>query len=152
MKFSATLGLRTKTATAISVPPEVIDGLAGGKRPRVAVTLTGSKTYSYSATIGIMAGELLLPVSAEVRDAAGIAAGDQVEVEIALDTARREIVVPADLSEALAAVAGAREFFDSMSDGNRRRVVEQVESAKTDATRERRIAKAVEAIGEGRPR
>jgi hypothetical protein len=111
MRFSGTLDLRTRTATTISVPGAVISGLGAGKRPRVAVTLTGSDSHRYSATIGIMAGDFLLPVSAEVRAAAGIAAGDRVDVDIELDTAPREIVVPSDLAEALSADAGAREMM-----------------------------------------
>ena len=87
MNFTATLDLRTKTATTVSIPEHVIEGLGGGKRPRVAVTLTGSKSYSYSARVGIMAGVFLLPVGADVRTAAGLAAGDRVEVEIDLDDA-----------------------------------------------------------------
>jgi uncharacterized protein YdeI (YjbR/CyaY-like superfamily) len=99
-----------------------------------------------------MAGEYLLPVSAEVRNAAAIAAGDEIDVEIALDTAPREVVVPDDLAAALGEVDGARAFFDAMSEGNRRRVVEHVTSAKTAATRERRVAKEVEAMAAGRAR
>lgn len=152
MRFSGTLDLRTRTATTISVPEDVITGLGSGRRPRVAVTLTGAKAHSYSATVGIMAGDFLLPVSAEVRAAAGIAAGDRVDVDIELDAAPREIVVPADLAEALSAEPGAREFFDGLSEGNRRRLVEQIELAKTDETRGRRLAKTVEMMRERRTR
>ena len=152
MRFSGTLDLRTKTATTISVPTEVINGLGGGKRPRVAVTLTGSDAHSYSATIGIMAGDFLLPVGADVRAAAGIAAGDRVEVDIELDDAPREIVMPRELAAALSKDAGAREFFDGLSEGNRRRLVEQIESAKTDETRERRLANTVAMMRERKAR
>jgi bifunctional DNA-binding transcriptional regulator/antitoxin component of YhaV-PrlF toxin-antitoxin module len=152
MRFSGTLDLRTRTATTISVPEDVITGLGAGKRPRVAVTVTGAEAHSYSATVGIMAGDFLLPVSAEVRAAAGIAAGDRVDVDIELDAAPREIVVPADLADALSAEPGAREFFDGLSEGNRRRLVEQIESAKSDETRGRRLAKTVETMRERRTR
>jgi hypothetical protein len=94
VNFAATLDLRTKTATTISIPQRVIDGLGGGKRPRVSVTLTGSKSYSYSARVGIMAGVFLLPVGADVRAAAGLTAGDRVEVQIDLDDAPREALTP----------------------------------------------------------
>ena len=154
MRFSGTLDLRTKTATTISVLEGVITGLGGGKRPRVAVTLTGTGAgaHSYAATIGIMAGDFLLPVSSEVRAAAGIAAGDLVDVDIELDAAPREVVVPADLAEALAGEPGGREFFDGLSEGNRRRLVDQIESARAEETRERRLAKTVEMMRERRTR
>jgi bifunctional DNA-binding transcriptional regulator/antitoxin component of YhaV-PrlF toxin-antitoxin module len=134
------------------VPADVIEALGAGKRPKVVVTLSGSAPHTYRATIGIMAGDFLLPVSADVRAAAGIAAGDRVDVDIELDDAPREIVVPGDLAAALAEDSGAREFFDGLSEGNRRRLVEQIESAKTEDTRQRRLAKTAEMMRERRTR
>jgi hypothetical protein len=146
MRFSAVLDLRTKTATTISVPEDVIAALGAGKRPRVVVTLTGAGSHTYRATIGVMAGDFLLPVGADVRAAAGIAAGERVDVEIAVDAAPREVVVPDDLAAALVAEGDAQAIFDGLSEGNRRRLVGQVEGAKTAATRERRVAKALETV------
>ncbi len=140
MKFRATLELNGKTATGIEVPPDVVEALGGGKRPAVTVTIGG---HSYRSTIGTMGGRTLIPVSAENRVRAGIAAGDVVDVDIERDEAPRELEIPDDLSRALDAQPGARAAFDALSFSGKRRYVDPVVQAKAPETRERRIAKAV---------
>jgi hypothetical protein len=147
MKFQATILLGGKTATGIRVPPEVVANLGSSKKPAVRVTING---YTYRSTVATVSGEFMVGVSAEVREKAGVAAGDEVEVEIELDTAPREVTVPPDFAEALDADPAARRFFDSQSYSNKRRVVLSIEEAKTPETRQRRIAKAVTNLHEGR--
>jgi uncharacterized protein YdeI (YjbR/CyaY-like superfamily) len=89
-------------------------------------------------------------VSAEVRAGAGVTAGDEVDVEIELDTEPREVTVPPDFATALDADAVAREFFDGLSHSNKLRHVLSIEDAKTAETRRRRIEKAVSGLHEGR--
>lgn len=149
MRFRMTLQLNGRTATGIEVPPEVVGALGGGKRPAVTVTLTG---HTYRSTVAPMGGCYLLGVSAEHRDAAGVAAGDEVDVELrelALDTAPRVLDVPADLASALDAAPGARAAFERLPYSAKQRHVLPVEQAKTDETRPRRVAKAVEALQAG---
>ena len=59
-------------------------------------------------------------------------------------------VAPPDLGEAFDHDAGARRFFDGLSYSNKRRIVMPIEGAKTAETRQRRIAKAITALREGR--
>jgi hypothetical protein len=79
MKFRATLQLDGKTATGINVPDDVVSALNAGKRPPVHVILNG---FAFDTTLGVMKGVAKIPVSAERRQAAGISAGDEVDVEI----------------------------------------------------------------------
>jgi len=97
-----------------------------------------------------MSGEFLLPVSAENRERAGVKAGDEVEVDIELDTEPRELTVPPDFKDALDCDAVASEFFDGLSRSSRQRVVLSIEGAKTAETRLRRITKAISELREGR--
>jgi hypothetical protein len=143
MRFSATVELGGKTATGIEVPDDVVAGLGSHKRPAVRVTIGG---YTYRSTVARMGGRFLLPVSAAVREGAGVAAGDEVDVEVVLDDAPREVAVPDDLAAALDAVPGARVRFDALSYTARKEHVRAVEEAKAAATRERRIAKAVDTL------
>lgn len=145
-EFTAELALNGKTATGIEVPPSVIESLGGGKRPAVVV---GFGDYSYRTTIGVMGGRYLIPVSAEHRAQAGVQAGDQLTVTLTLDDAPRDVEVPSDLARALKASPGARQAFDALSPSNRKRHVLSVASAKTDETRQRRIAKVVEELESG---
>ena len=147
MKFRATIEQSGKTATGIRVPPEVVEGLGAGKRPAVTVTFRG---YTYRSTVATMGGVFMLPVSAEVRAASGVSAGDEVEVDVELDTAPRELAVPADLQRALDAAPSARVSFESLSYSNRRRLVMAIDAAKTNETRQRRIAKTVEDLQQGK--
>ena len=147
MRFRTTLESNGRTATGIEVPPSVVEALGAGKKPAVVVTIGGG--YSYRSTVAVMGGRFLLPVSAEHRSGAGIEAGDEVEVELALDTAPREVVVPDDLAAAIATDPVAAAAFAALSYSNRRRLVLAVEGAKADETRRRRIAKTVEQLAGG---
>jgi uncharacterized protein YdeI (YjbR/CyaY-like superfamily) len=64
----------------------------------------------------------------------------------------REVEIPPDLAAALDAAPAARRTFDALSYSHRSWLVLQVTGAETDETRQRRIAKSVEALKEGRPR
>jgi hypothetical protein len=143
MHFTSTLRLDGTTATGIRVPDEIVTALAGGKRPSVRVTLAG---YSYQTTVGRTRGEFVFPVSAAVRDHAGIAAGDRLDVEIELDSAPREVTIPAELAGALDELPGARRAFEQLSYSNQKRHVLSIESAKSPETRQRRIAKTLDEL------
>jgi hypothetical protein len=147
MKFRATIQLDGKTATGIPVPEEVVAALGPGKRPAVVVTIGD---FTYRSTVGSMGGVYKIPVSADNRQKAGVAAGDEIEVEVELDTAPREIEVPDDLARALSGDAAARRFFDGLTASQKRAYVSWVESAKKAETRDRRVTEAVGMLREGR--
>lgn len=147
MQFRADVIPTGKTTTGITVTDEQVAEFGVGKRPPVTVTING---YTYRTTVAPMGGENWISVSAEVRERAGIAAGDTVDVTVELDTAPREIEVPADLAEALEAAPEAKAFFEGLSYSNKRRHVESIEGAKTADTRQRRIDKAVAQFREGK--
>jgi hypothetical protein len=149
VSFRTTILQSGRTATGIEVPEDVVAGLGAGKRPPVTATING---HTYRSTIAPMGGVSMLSVSAAVREAAHLAAGDEVDVELELDTAPREVAVPADLAAALAVDADAQQTWDSLSYSNRSWHVLQVDGARTPETRERRIAKSIAALREGRIR
>ncbi|MCU1487769.1 MAG: hypothetical protein JWN67_4515 [Actinomycetia bacterium] len=139
MRFTTTVQVMGKTATGIEVPEDVVAALGQGKKPRVHVRIGG---HTYRSTVAVMGGRFLLPLAAEHRTAAGVAGGDEVEVELTLDTEAREVNVPDDLAAALDA-AGARPAFDALNNSTRRGHITDVEGAKAPETRQRRIAKIV---------
>lgn len=147
MQFQAVVQLNGKTATGIEVPEKILTNLGSSKRPAVRVTIRG---YTFRTTVGVMGGRYLIPLSAEHRTAAGVAAGDEVEVQIELDTEPRELSLPADFSEALDVVPEAKRFFEGLSYSNQRRFLINIESAKTLETRMRRIDKAISMLREGK--
>jgi Bacteriocin-protection, YdeI or OmpD-Associated/Domain of unknown function (DUF1905) len=149
MRFRTTIVQSGKTTTGIQVPDAVVEALGSGKRPAVKVTVNG---YSYRSTVASMGGVFMVSLSAEHRAGAGVAGGDEVEVDLELDSAPREVTVPPELAAALDAEPAARATFDGLSYSNRSWHVLQVTGAKSEETRQRRIAKSVEALKQGRPR
>ena len=149
MRFRTTIKQSGATATGIEIPESVMDSLASGRRPPVRVTI-GS--YTYRSTVATVDGKPMVGLSAEHRAGAGVEGGQEVEVDIVLDTEKREVTVPPELAAALDADPKARETFEKLSNSNKSWHVLQVTGAKTDETRERRIAKSITALHEGRPR
>ena len=147
MRFRTTVELGGKTATGMRVPAEVVDGLGAGKKPAVRVTIGD---HTYRSTVASRGGVYLLPLSGENRTAAGVVAGDEVDVEVELDDQPREVTVPEDLAAALAADDAARTTFEALPYSHRLRHVLAIEGAKAADTRQRRVAKAVEMLREGR--
>ncbi len=147
MRFTTSLELNGKTATGFRVPEEVVKGLGSGRRPPVLVTING---FTYRNTVAAYGDVSMIGVSAENRAGAGVAAGDTIEVDLELDTAPREVVVPADLQTALDADPAAAAFFAGLSYSNRLRHVLGIEGAKAVETRSRRIAKSVSMFHEGK--
>ena len=147
MRFRTTIELHGRTATGMPVPPEVVEALGAGRKPPVRVTIDG---HTYRSSIGSRSGVFLLPLSAENRAAAGVAAGDEVDVDVELDDAPREVAVPDDLAAALAGDDAARAAFDALPYSHRQRHVLAIEDARTPETRARRIDKALEMLRTGR--
>ncbi len=135
--------------TGIVVPPEVINELDAGKRPAVDVDLNG---YKFRSTIGVMAGRSLISVSAAIRKDTGLAAGDPINVTLTLNDTSREVSIPEDFATAMRRNAGTEEFFAALSNSLQRYHIDQITSAKTDETRQRRIDKAIGRFLEGKKR
>jgi Bacteriocin-protection, YdeI or OmpD-Associated/Domain of unknown function (DUF1905) len=149
MRFRATLLSNGKTATGIRVPDEVVEALGSGRKPAVKVTIAG---HTYRSTVASRGDRYLVGVSAENRERAGVAAGDELDVELELDTEPREVAVPPDLMAAFARDTRAATFFDTLTPSQKQWYVLPLEQAKAAETRERRVAKAIGMLREGRKR
>ena len=136
-----------KTAAGIVVPEEFVAALGSGRHPRVRVTVRG---HSFRSSIAFMGGRFMLPMTAETRERAGVAAGDEVELDVEVDNEPREVEVPVDLASALSQDEVARRFFETRSYSNKRRWVEPILAAKAAETRARRIEKAIAGLRDGR--
>ena len=145
MEFRATVVLGGRTATGIQVPDEVVTSLGSGKRPPVVVTVGG---YTYRTTVAPMGGAYWIPLAAEHREAAGVAAGQDVDVVVELDSAPREVALPDDLSAAMD--DAARAAFEGLAPSHKKEWVRWVEEAKKPETRAARIEKTAAALREGK--
>jgi Bacteriocin-protection, YdeI or OmpD-Associated/Domain of unknown function (DUF1905) len=140
--FRTTL-VRYGNNVGIDVPEDVVLGFGAGKRVPVNVTVNG---HSWRSTVAVMGGKYLVGIPKAERELAGVAGGETHEVTLEHDTSERTVEVPGDLAEALA-TAGLRGRFDALAYSHRKEHVRAIEDAKTEATRERRIARAVEKLG-----
>ena len=145
MRFRTTILQGGKTATGFQVPAEVIESLGPSKRPLVRVTING---YTYRSAVAVMGGEFMVGVSAENRQAAGVSGGDEVEVDIGLDTELRTVEIPKDLQAALSE-AGVLKAFEASAPSMRKEYARQVEEAKALETRNRRIAGIIAKLSKG---
>lgn len=147
MKFTGPLILSGKTSTGIRVSEEIVQALGKSRKPPVKVTVNG---HTWRSSIAFMRGEFWLGISAENREAAGVKAGDEIEVEVEPDTEPRELEIPADVAEALEREPEAKRYFETLSYSNKRRHIMAIDAAKAAETRQRRIDKSVAMFREGR--
>jgi hypothetical protein len=146
MRFRAQVEQSGRTATGIVVPPEVVDALGGGRRPKVTVTINDQ---SYRSSVASMGGRFMVGVSAENRALTGVQAGEVVDVDLELDTEPREVTVPDDFRAALEVVPEAGAAFARLSYSHQRQHVEAIEAAKQPETRRRRVDKAIDMLTQG---
>ncbi|HWF24447.1 MAG TPA: YdeI/OmpD-associated family protein [Solirubrobacteraceae bacterium] len=147
LRFSATLVPRGPAAAVVLDDEQVATVGEGAKRFPVVATINGQ---TWRTTVTRMRGEFLLGLSRAVREAAGVEAGDIVDVELMLDTAPREIEVPPALADALSGDREASAAFANLAFSHRKEYARWIEEAKRDETRDRRIAQALEMLREGR--
>ena len=148
-RLTATLVPRGPAA-AVVLDSEYVKAVGeGAKRFPVVATVNG---YTWRTTVTRMRGEFLLGLNRSVREGAGVEAGDTVDVALELDTTPREVEVPEALAGALAEDPLARAAFDRLSYTHRKEYSRWIGEAKRDETRERRLAKALEMLRQGKTR
>ena len=123
-------------ATAIELTDAHVAELGGGKRAAVVVGIGERRAR---VRLAVMDGRNVIGLSKAVRAELGVEIGDEVDATVDLDTADREIEVPADLAQALDA-GGALSF------SRRKELARSVSEAKRPETRERRIAAVRDAL------
>ncbi len=132
---------RTGANTAgFRIADDVVEELAGGRRPKVVVTVG---PHTWRSSIANMGGEFWLGVSKENREAAGVTAGETLDLELALDTAARTVDVPDDLAAELARDPAVRTAWAGWSFTRRKEAARQLTEARKPETRERRLLKVL---------
>jgi hypothetical protein len=149
LRFSTTLLPRGHAAAVVLGDAQVAAVGEGAKRFPVVATING---HTWRTTVTRMNGEFLLGLNRDVREGAGVQAGDTVDVALVLDEAPREVDVPDALADALARDRQAAEAYERLSYTHRKEYARWVAEAKRDETRERRVAQAIEMLRAGRTR
>jgi hypothetical protein len=92
-------------------------------------------------------GRFIMPINATVRKGTGKKAGDTVKVRFEVD--QREITVPSDFMKCLKDDPRALEFFTNLPKGHQNYFSKWIDSARTRATKIKRITMAVIALAAG---
>ena len=141
VKYTTTV-IGFQNHASLHVPDEVLEQLGANRRAPLKITING---YTYRSTATAVNGECRVVFPQADRDAAGAKAGDEVVVELELETGHREVELPAELEEALGA-AGLREVFEALTYSKRREFARQVAEAKAAETKLNRVAKVIETL------
>lgn len=142
LRLHTTLEGRGPAADLILTDDQV-EALGAGKSFPVAVTIEG---HTARLRLARMGGQNMIGLSKAVRAELGVEIGQTVDAVIRVDAAERTVDVPTALADALDADPSLRAAFDALSYSARKEHARSVGEAKQEATRERRIAKIVEAL------
>jgi Domain of unknown function (DUF1905)/Bacteriocin-protection, YdeI or OmpD-Associated len=140
--FHTTILQTGKNTAGIQVPEDVIEKLGAGKQPLVRVTIN---KYTYRSAVAVMGGKYMISFNPEHRKAAGVQGGEEANVSLELDLEPRTVEIPTDLKDALIK-ANALDAFEKSAPSMKKEYVRQVEEAKAQETRERRITKIAEKL------
>ena len=143
--FHTTILQTGKNTAGIQVPEDVMEKLGAGKRPLVRVTIN---KYTYRSAVAVMGGKYMVSFNSEHRKAAGVQGGDETDVTLELDVEPRSVEIPKDLKDALTRT-NTLNAFEKTAPSMKKEYVRQVEEAKAQETRERRIKKIVEKLSAG---
>jgi hypothetical protein len=127
-------------ALFVRVPAPVVTALGHGKRVPVNVTING---HTFRSRIAVYGGQYYLGLRREVREAAGVAAGDQLTVGLEYDAELRSVDLPEGLRSALAADAESAAAFAKLSYTQKRELIQWVTGAKRVETQRRRMEQAM---------
>jgi antitoxin component of MazEF toxin-antitoxin module len=149
VRFTTTLQRRGPAAAVVLDEATVDEVGRGAKRFPVVATVNG---YTWRTSVTRMGGEFLLGLSREVRQGAGVEAGDDVEVRIEGDDGPRDVEIPAALAEALNADKKAKVAFAGLAPSHRKEYCRWIGEAKREETKVRRAQQALELIRQGKSR
>lgn len=117
----------------------------GKARAPVRGTVNG---VAFRSTVAVYGGRSYVGFNKGLRDQAGIAPGDELTIELELDSEPRTVEVPPPLAEALERDGAAKAAFDRLSYTHRREYAEWIAGAKREETRQRRVEKTLAMLAE----
>ena len=130
--------------TLLPVPRAVAAEMGLKGMPKVNAVIAGQPYRGSLMPMGD--GTYCLGVLKSIQEAAGVGQGDTVTVQLELDTAPREVAMPADLAKAVGKDRNAQAAWDRLSFTNKKELARSLEEAKKPETRQRRLAAAVERL------
>jgi hypothetical protein len=135
--------------TYIEIPADLVQKLKPGNRKEFKVKGKIDKLAINRISLLPMGGGLfIMPVNAAMRKAIGKRHGAMVKVQLTED--KSEFVFNSDLMQCLNDEPGAFDFFKTLPGSHQRYFSKWIDSAKTEQTKAKRIAQAVNALAKKR--
>ena len=142
-RFRSTIESATGGGAAARIPDELVQPLGGLKQLRVDASLNG---IPFKTSTMPYRGAFWVGIHKAVRDKAGVAIGDEVELELTRDESPRVLELAPEFESALAADPELRAKFDALSFSRRRDLADPIAQAVKPETRAARLEKALSAL------
>jgi hypothetical protein len=149
IRIHGTLQARGPAAALVLTDTQVQSICPGKKTASVSVTVN---SHTFAGRIARMHSETLIGFNKAVRDACGVAAGDEIHADVTLDLSPREVELPKQLVAAFADHPDARDAFQKLAPSHRKEFARWISEAKRDDTRTRRVHETLSMLQEGRTR
>ena len=147
MAFSAeVLSMGQGGGHAVVVPKEVAHTFSS-KRPPVLAHVNG---VEYRSRLAVYGGQSYLGLRKDLLRQLGVAAGDQIQVELVEDHQERVVVEPPELTQALADNPTAKAAYEQLSFSHRNEYARWIDEGKKPDTRADRVAKTIKRLSEPR--
>ncbi|MFZ1528379.1 MAG: YdeI/OmpD-associated family protein [Ferruginibacter sp.] len=131
--------------TYFTIPARIAEKLMPGVKKSFRVKgKIDAHAIKQVSLLPIGGGDFIMPVNATMRKAIRKKKGDKIELMLEAD--KEEIKINAELLECLADEPAALKQFNSMPLSHRKYYSKWIETAKTEATRTKRIALAVSSL------
>ncbi len=117
----------------------------GSLRPKVKVLFDGKAEYRGSL-VRMGTAHHILGIRKDIREAIGKHPGDEVEVQVELDTEERKVEIPVYLQDAFKGAEEAKTYFESLSYTHQREYVGYILEAKKEETQIRRTKRTIELL------
>lgn len=114
---------------------------------KVKGTVNGAEIEQYKIA-SMKNGLYMLPLKADLRKKYNIKEGDSVEISLFLDNS--ELLVPEEILECLEDFPKALDFFNKMTESNKKYYIDWVAEAKNMDTKVNRINKMIDRLLDGK--
>lgn len=147
LTFTARISAAGRGGHAVRMPGDVRE-IFGEARPPVVVVADGQ--LEFRTRIVVYSGAGWIGLRKDQLAALGADVGDEITLNVRVDSEPRVVEPPGELLLALASDTQASEIFDGLSFTHRREYAQWVSDAKQSETRQRRAGKVLEMLKEGK--
>lgn len=140
-------GVPGMEVAALRAPFDVVETFGTRARVPVRGTING---FPYRSSLMPMDGCPRMVVNREIREGAGVRAGDTVKVVMERDEAPRTVTPPPSLKKELAKNKTAQTAWGKLAFTHKKEMARSIVEAKQEETRARRLAKVMEVLNNGK--